>query len=225
MKWENKQKFKDYREIFMKKVLIPPMLIDLISGALQSIEGTMFTDLDACPHCGGEVKGHDTRRKKFVTMVESGKKRDICIFVKRYYCLQCGKLCYADAPFYPDTRMGSPIVDFCLVNTNHLPFHQISRVFDAMNIVVDRGTIRNYAKRDFRQIPYIEIYGLNLPISLLSLSDITFRRNERIPVKGTEILRSIRFPSTDRTLLQMMGAFYEGYQRDKKKEKEKRKSR
>jgi hypothetical protein len=42
-----------------KKLLIPPMLADLVDNALASMDGVKFTDLEVCPSCGGPVTGHD----------------------------------------------------------------------------------------------------------------------------------------------------------------------
>lgn len=208
----------------MKKVIVPPMLVDLVTNALQSLEGVMFTDLETCPYCGGELKGHDLRKKRFATILDGEKKKEIFVFVKRFHCSHCGRLCYADAPFYPETRLGSPVVDLCVVNLADHPYNHLAQLLKAMNIIIDRGTIRNYANRKFDPVPVIEVYGFKLPISLLAISDVTFR-SERGPVIGTELLRSIRLPTTDRALLHMMGAFHKGNQGYKKKEKEERQSR
>lgn len=52
----------------MRTVQIPSMLKDLVSSAILSADGITFTRLDACPYCGGPVKGHDMRRKRFATL-------------------------------------------------------------------------------------------------------------------------------------------------------------
>jgi len=36
--------------------------------------------------------------------------------------------------------------------------------------VVDRGTVRNYASRDFGEIPVTSFYGISIPRSLMTLS-------------------------------------------------------
>ncbi|WP_281175413.1 hypothetical protein [Methanogenium cariaci] len=41
----------------MRTVQIPSMLKDLVSSAILSADGITFTRLDACPYCGGPVKG------------------------------------------------------------------------------------------------------------------------------------------------------------------------
>ncbi|MFA7073480.1 MAG: hypothetical protein WC138_13370 [Methanoculleus sp.] len=182
----------------MKKTLpVPPMLTDLVGNALASMDGVKFTDLDACPSCGGPVAGHDLRAKRFAVILEHGEERTIRVYVKRFYCQKCGRLCYADAPFYPDTRLGSPIVDLCLLLSEQMPFNRVAQHLKAMGIVVDRGTIRNYASRDFGAIPAAELFGLPLPLSLLNLSISAIGR-ERGPIVGAEALAACGFPPADR---------------------------
>jgi hypothetical protein len=176
---------------------ISPMLADLVGNALASMDGVRFTDLDACPSCGGPVAGHDLRAKRFAVILEQGEERTIRVYVKRFYCQECGHLCYADAPFYPGTRLGSPIVDLCLVLSQQMPFNQAAQHLRAMGIVVDRGTIRNYAARDC-PIPATELFGLPLPLSLLNLS-IAALRHKQDPIVGAEALAACGFPTTDRT--------------------------
>jgi hypothetical protein len=183
-----------------KKLLIPPMLVDLVGNALSSMEGAKFVDLDACPSCGGPVSGHDLRAKRFAVLLEDGKERTIQVYVKRFYCLKCGALCYADAPFYPDTRLGSPIVDLCLVLSHQMPFNRVAQYLRAMGIVVDRGTIRNYASRDFGPIPATELFGIPLPLSLLNLATFILD-SERRPVIGAEALAACGFPTAGRAAL------------------------
>ncbi|WP_214021343.1 hypothetical protein [Methanoculleus sp.] len=197
----------------MKKTLIvPPMLVDLVANALASMDGVMFTDLDACPSCGGPVTGHDLRAKRFAVMLQNGEERLIRVHVKRFYCQQCGTLCYADAPFYPDTRLASPIVDLCLVLAQQMPFNQVAQHLRAMGIVVDRGTIRNYASRDFGTIPATELFGFLLPLSLLNLATFTLDR-ERRPITGAEALVACGFPPAGRAALHDGGLSKERDQR------------
>ena len=176
------------------------MLTDLVGHALASMDSVKFTCLDACPACGGPVTGHDLRAKRFAVILENGKERTIRVYVKRFYCRRCGTLCYADAPFYPDTRLASPVVDLCLLLSQQMPFNRVAQHLRAMGIVVDRGTIRNYASRDFGTIPATELFGFLLPLSLLNLATFTLDR-ERRPIVGAEVLAACGFPPADRTAL------------------------
>jgi hypothetical protein len=209
----------------MKRILIPPMLIDLVNSALTSMEGATFDQLEACPYCGGEVKGHDVRKKRFACIIEDNKERNIHVFVKRFYCTSCSRLCYADAPFYPDTRLGSPLVDFCMLQSTTMPYHRVARLLEVMSIAVDRGTIRNYAGRNCEAVPYTELFGIRLPMSMINLSVSAVRGHEGSPVKGAEALAACGFPSANRAALHTRGSPEERDQGNKKECKEERKAK
>jgi hypothetical protein len=203
----------------MKKFLLPSMLIDLVGSALVSMDGVTFTERDACPSCGGELTVHDIRKKRFAVLLEYGKTRVIHVFVKRFYCNRCGSLCYAEEPFYPETRLGSPVVDLCFLLASRMPYHRASRLLKAMGIVVDRGTIRNYAARDLPLVPYTELFGVPLPMSLLNLS-LSAVGNKGGSIVGAEALAACGFPAADRASLHSRGLSEERNQRDKEKQEE-----
>ncbi|MDN5340150.1 MAG: hypothetical protein PWQ30_1259 [Euryarchaeota archaeon] len=212
------------RVAIAKKTLpIPPMLIDLVGNALASMDGVIFDDLDACPSCGGQVIGHDMRAKRFAVILDNEKERTIRVFVKRFYCQDCGALCYADAPFYPDTRLAAPVVDLCLLLAQQMPYNQVAQHLRAMGIVVDRGTIRNYASRDFGTIRATDLFGFLLPLSLLNLATFTLDR-ERRPIVGAEALAACGFPPAGRAPLHGRAAPEERDQRNEQEEKEERES-
>ncbi|NLZ29373.1 MAG: hypothetical protein GX885_01255 [Methanomicrobiales archaeon] len=209
----------------MKRTIpVPPILVDLVGGALISMDGVKFTDLDACPSCGGPVVGHDLRAKRFAVILDQGRERTIRVYVKRFYCQDCGRLCYADAPFYPGTRLGSPIVDLCLLLSEQMPFNRAAEHLRAMGIIVDRGTVRNYASLDVGPIPAAEIFGFPLPLSLLNLS-ISAIGYERGPIVGAEALAACSFPPTDRTALHGSRSPEERDQRYEEEEEEERKAK
>jgi hypothetical protein len=207
----------------MKKILVPPMLTDVVGNALAAMDGITFSDLGRCPSCGGPVTGHDLKPKRFAVIIVNDHARSIQVFVKRFYCQQCGALCYADAPFYPDTRLGSPIVDLCVLLSRRMPHNRAARYLRAMGIVVDRGTIRNYAIRDFGTIPATELFGLPLPLSLLHLC-VSIPGEKRGSVVGAEALIACGFPPADRTALHGRRLPHERDQGDKQKQEEERKS-
>jgi hypothetical protein len=201
------------------------MLTELVFSAIVGVDGAVFSSLTRCPACGGKIKAHDMKKKRFASVLIGGERQNIEVRVKRFRCTECGKLCYAESPFYPDVRFGSPVVDLCVANLNRYPYHHLSRILAMMNIVVDRGTIRNYAVKGFDPVPSIEMYGMNIPTSLLSLSELALRRNERSSIVRTEPGVSGRFPSADRTFLHLLGTLQKRDQRNKEKYKEERQSR
>jgi hypothetical protein len=182
----------------MKPARIPPMAVDLIQTALSAFDGVEFTGLSACPACGGPVQGYDTKQKKFAMLREEEHKRTIPVRVRRFTCRACGRLCYAGEPFYPGTRIGSPVVDlFCTLSATMSPA-RAARIIDAIGIIVDRTTWRNYAGRDFGEIPAVDVFGMHLPFSLLSLSALAARAGEGGCIKGAEALAACGFPSAHR---------------------------
>jgi hypothetical protein len=153
-----------------KRVLVSPMLTSLIQTGMASIDGREFTDHGPCPECGGVLSGYDMREKFFATITDAGVTRDIHVKVKRFRCRSCGKLCYARSPFYPGTRLGSPVVDLCVTLSGEMPYNRVAEVLGAMGIVVDRGTVRNYASIDVGGVPTTELFGFRLPLSVLSFA-------------------------------------------------------
>lgn len=154
----------------MRKVPVPPMLTALVQSGILGIEGKEFDRLDQCPSCGGRVTGYDKKERRFAVMKEEGSTRPINVMVRRFSCRECGRISPAVAPFYPATRLGSPIVDLCVVLSSQMPDSRVPVVMADLSLVVDRGTVRNYARRDFGPIPVTGLFGLPLPQSLVDLS-------------------------------------------------------
>ena len=177
------------------------MVTDIVQTALLACDGIEFSDLAACPSCGGEVCGYDTRKKQFAVIIENDKKRIIHIQVKRFYCKSCSKLCYADEPFYPDTRIGSPVIDLCKTFAVTHPFSRTATYLSLMGIVIDRGSVRNYAQRTFGVIPTADIFGMHLPLSILSISSLAANIGEGSSIRGSDVLASCGFPSAHRPAL------------------------
>jgi hypothetical protein len=206
----------------MKKHRISPFLIDIIQSALLSCEGVIFESRDACPVCGGSLSGYDTKKKQFAIVIENDLPHPVNVFVRRFSCRSCHALCFADEPFYPDTRLGSPVVDLSHTLAAQMPFHRSSVFMEQLGIRVDRGTIRNYARMQFPEIPITDLFGIRLPLSIISLSELSVRTGEGSRIPGAEVLAACGFPSayraaTDRLLLKK-----EGNEREKEEDKEKR---
>ncbi len=182
----------------MNPILIPPMACDLIQDALCSLDGVEFTDGRRCPVCGGAVQGHDVKTKKFATVRDHGVDRDIHVKVKRFTCRICGSLCYAEEPFYPGTRIGSPVIDFCTTISRAVPFNRTAKVLEAIGIIVDRGSIRNFSLRSFPEVTTVDVFGMRIPFSVLSLSSISARIRQGTRVPGAEVLAACGFPSAYR---------------------------
>ncbi len=59
-----------------------------------------------------------------------------------------------------------------------MPVNRVARVLEGLGVLVDRGTVRNYAAMDFGPVPTTSIFGLTLPSSILSLSLLALRPDQ-----------------------------------------------
>lgn len=171
------------------------MVTDIVQSAICSLDGAEFSHLTACPVCGGRVQGYDTRTKKYAMIRDGDGERTISVRIKRFTCRNCKKLCNADEPFYPGTRIGSLVVDlfFCLSVT--MPESRAARHIDAMGIRVDRTSWKNYSGRAIPEIPTTEIFGMRLPSSVLVLSSLSARVSDGGRIDGPDVLKACNFPS------------------------------
>jgi predicted nucleic-acid-binding Zn-ribbon protein len=189
------------------------MVIDIVQTALSACDGIEFSNLADCPSCGGDVRGYDMRKKQFAAIIENGKKRIIHIRVKRFYCKSCKRLFDADEPFYPDTRIGSPVIDLCVTFAATIPFTRTATYLSLMGIVIDRGSVRNYANRYFGEIPTADIFGMHLPLSILSISSLAASASEGSGIIGAEVLAACGFPSAHRAAPHPLSTGKNGEQR------------
>lgn len=201
----------------MKRIPLPPLFADLIGEGLRGFDGVHYRHRDSCPSCGGPVRPHDIKRKRFAVLLAEGREEPIHVLVHRFRCRRCGMLSYADEPFYPDTRFGTPIVDLCVVLSQTYPFHRTEGVLRQMGIAVDRGTVRQYARRDFGPIPASGVLGMVLPVSALRLSGLGRQGG---PVPGAEALAAFGLPPAGRTPAHPVVPPEERHQRDEEEEEE-----
>lgn len=171
---------------------ISPVISDIVSAALWGMEGVRFENLDRCPYCGGKIRGYDFKKKHFACVLSEGKPHYIDIAVKRFFCQKCGRLSYAYEPFYPGTRMGIPVVDLCVSLGSSMPFNRVSGILKKMNVVVDRGTVRNYVNRQYFDEICVNMFGLNLPSSIINLG-IKVIDKDGASMSGNEALIAMGF--------------------------------
>jgi hypothetical protein len=148
------------------------MLSDLVQMTLTSCDGILFDQCGACPHCGGELSGYDVRKKQFAVVMDGEQKKVVSILVKRFLCRSCGQVSLADQPFYPDTRIGSPVVDLCITFGGTMPYARVSSSLAEMGVVVDRWSVRNYVQKNNRIVPAMDMFGVRVPLSIVSLSTL-----------------------------------------------------
>lgn len=170
------------------------MLADIIQATLISCDGVLFDSCESCPACGGEVGGYDVKKKQFAVLVDGNEKNVIHVLVKRFRCRTCGQLCLADQPFYPDTRIGSPVVDLCITLGETMHFPRVSASLADMGVIVDRWSVRNYVQKNRTPIPGIDMFGFKIPLSIVSLSSLSMGMREG-GIDAPAILAACGYPS------------------------------
>ena len=206
----------------MRKPRIPPMLVDLVEAALTACDGTYFDRRDACPSCGGSLSGYDKKWKQFAVLIEEGVRRPVHVIVKRFSCQVCKKVCFADEPFYPGTRTGSPVVDLCLTLSATMPFTRTAAYLEEMGIVVDRMTVRNFSRLADPEIPTADVFSIHLPMSIISLSTLAAGLREGSCIEGAEALAACGFPSAHRAAPGLLLLPEKGDERDEQDKEEDR---
>jgi hypothetical protein len=204
-----------------RKILVHPMLPTVIQAGIANLDGQLYTSLDACPSCGGDLSGYDTKQRYFVTLAEQGGDRDIFVIVKRFSCRACGLVSPAKAPFYPDTRIGAPVVDLCLTLSQVMSCSRAAKVINALGIVIDRGTVRNYVSRGFASPPSTDFFGFLLPVSIISLTMFTPGSFHPGPVIGAEPFVPTALPATGRAF-PYIPPLEKRHERDEQEKEEKR---
>jgi hypothetical protein len=174
------------------------MVGDMIQDTILAMEGVTFTELPACPGCAGLLKRHDRKEKRFARILVDDRERDIHVLVDRFRCRSCGGFWCAREPFYEGVRFGIPVVDLAITLARIHPYHRTERILAALGLIVDRGTIRLYARRAQREVPATGILGLPLPVSLFRLSNLVSGRPKGSPVTGAEVLAALGLPPAHR---------------------------
>ncbi len=177
------------------------MLVLLTQEALTVLNGTVFDSRTSCPDCGGPVFWYDMRQRQFARLTTEDGVRTITVLVKRFRCRSCGRICNADEPFYPKTRIGSPVIDLCIVFSRAFGYGRAARNLSAMGIAVDRMQCRHFARVPVWPVSFLEMYGFPLPQSILSLSELSSGTHEGGRIKGAEALAACGFPSAHRAAL------------------------
>ncbi len=153
-----------------RPIPVAPMMVDMVRAGISAQDGAVYSSLDRCPGCGGSVRPYDFRDKRFAKLRDSRGVRDIRVRVKRFRCSACDQLCYAESPFYPGTRHGAPVVELAAALSEQMPPGQVSRTLARLGLLLDRATIRSYARLPLPPIATLRLFGLPVPVSILRLS-------------------------------------------------------
>lgn len=175
------------------------MLINIVQAALLVCEGTEYFVGGVCDSCGGTLSGYDTRTKRFAILSEDEGNHRVEVFLHRAYCRDCGQIWMPDEPFYPGTRIGSPVVDLCRAFSTTMPCGQVARRLGQMGITIDRWSVRSYCSLSNAPPPMVAAFGMNVPVSLISLSSLAGTLREGGCAQGEDVLLACNYPSRDRS--------------------------
>lgn len=180
----------------MRSRRVPPILINIIHTALQACEGVRFHPGSTCGACGGTLNGYDVRKKRFAVLLEDDQPKPVHVIIQRSYCRDCGRIVIPQEPYYPGTRIGSPVVDLCRSLSVVMPYSRISTSIGLMGVQVDRWSVRNYARMPLPGVPSLEAFGMQIPVSMISLSSL---RAGSAPTSRTldmeDVLMACNYPS------------------------------
>jgi hypothetical protein len=190
----------------VKPPRILPIMTDIVQSAISAVDGVTFTGHSVCPACGGPLSGYDTKKKQFAHLLCDNKQKTLFVNVKRYYCRTCQRLCYADEPFYPDTRIGSVIIDLCIALSMTMPVNRVPAYLAAMGIFMDRSSCRHYVQHisschvriNARYLNIDDKSGVHLPLSVLTLSGLAIVLDEGSHIDESDVLAACEFPSAPR---------------------------
>ncbi|MDP3564762.1 MAG: hypothetical protein Q8R70_09765 [Methanoregula sp.] len=174
---------------------IHPIINGIIHTALRTCEGVRFHPGPVCSSCGSHLSGYDERKKRFAILLEDEISRPLYVIIQRSYCHNCGLIAVPEEPFYPGTRIGSPVVDLCRSLSATMPYSRVSTYLERMGVLVNRWSARYYSCTPLPEVPAVEIFGMQLPCSIITLSML----DGTLEVPGDpgmeEILAACNYPS------------------------------
>jgi hypothetical protein len=177
-----------------KSGLIPPIIADFVYQAMTGVSGVRFVEASFCPECGGLLISHDLKKRRFSTVATPQGPQHIHVFIKRFHCRDCGRLCYADAPFYGNSRFGSPVVDLCLALSVSGSYYQTAVTMQNLGIIIDRGTVRKTVLQYTHTVEVADLFGIALPRSIFALSTLVMSSDPMQPPNGRDVLEACGFP-------------------------------
>lgn len=180
---------------------IPPMLTQVVQAALRVCDGTEYFAAGVCRSCGGTLSGYDTRTKRFALLNDDDGSHLVEVILHRAYCRECGRIWMPDEPFYPGTRAGSPVVDLCRALSPTMPAGQVAARLGMMGVTIDRWSVRSYCRLPFPPPSTVAAFGMNIPVSLFSLSSLAGIHTDEGQPPGEDVLSACNYPSRSRSLL------------------------
>lgn len=182
----------------MKLRPLPSILTGIVQSSLRVCDQTEYHVQGTCRSCGGILSGYDTRVKRFAIICNDEGDERIDVILHRAYCRTCGRIHMPEEPFYPGTRAGSPVVDLCRALFATMSCGQVATRLGQTGVRVDRWTVHSYCDAQFTPPPTIPVFGLNIPISIISLSSLAQSQDHSGHTSGEDVLAACFYPSRDR---------------------------
>ena len=179
----------------MRAHRIHPILTGILQTALKACEGVRFHPGIICSTCGSQLSGYDERKKRFAVVLEDDEPCPVHVIIQRSYCRSCGTIANPQEPFYPHTRVGSPVVDLCRSLSTKMPYSRVSTYVGRMGVQVDRWSVRHYARSALQEVPSEEVFGMQIPVSIIALSLIGGSVQEPGHPDMDDILAACHYPS------------------------------
>ncbi|HJJ42019.1 MAG TPA: hypothetical protein O0W90_01735 [Methanocorpusculum sp.] len=177
-----------------RPILIPSLFMTTINMGLMSLDNMLFSSPPkACPVCGGRPGPYDTKEKIYANIITDTGINKINVRVRRFKCRDCGTLIYADEPFYPNTRVGSVIIDTALSLSSVNSYSKTAKIMNTLGIDINRGTVRNYALSNLPMQKSGIFYGLRMPATFVSLISKSAAYSQTID--QYDVLELSRYPS------------------------------
>ena len=174
---------------------LPRVLTGIVRSALRVCDKTEYHVHGACRICQGPLSGYDRRSKRFVILYNDDGDYRIEVVLHRAYCRECGRIWTPAEPFYPGTRIGSPVVDLCRALSRAMSCGQVTARLGQMGIKVDRWSVRSYCSPPFLSPPTIPVFGMDIPISIISLSSLATSLDSSGHTRGDDILAACFYPT------------------------------
>jgi hypothetical protein len=76
-----------------------------------------------------------------------------------------------------------------------MPFSQVSTCLGLMGVEVDRWSVRHFSRMPLQDVPSIEVFGMRIPLSVISLSTLAGSANETGGLTMDDVLIACNYPS------------------------------
>ncbi|MDO9323566.1 MAG: hypothetical protein Q7T80_01260, partial [Methanoregula sp.] len=73
-------------------------------------------------------------------------------------------------------------------------YSRVSTTLNRMGVQVDRWSVRHYAQISLPDVPSIELFGMHIPQSVISLSTVAVTPNEPGPIDMDDVLLACNYP-------------------------------